>query len=487
MSATSLVAPISLPRSHIPVSVAFDPNKNREMPEPSEQAVFCTKDDGYRGIWWGQTATGDEYAYKYSGGLGTYPVQNAPLAVYRPEVHKTFFVYGGTTKTSHLHVESRADRWNCSPGELLHMVSFFDHATGQFPQPTILLDKWTADPHDNPVLSIDDDGYLWVFSPSHGHWTTPSYIHRSTEPYSIDRFETVSKGNFSYPQVWAVREKGIALFYTLYAKPNSDGAGRGIFYRHGRNGSDLDEPVCLGRLEKGHYQVSTRRTDGLVATAFDFHPTEGGLEARTNIYYAQSADDGQTWTDAAGRGLTLPVESQKHPARIRDFLAEGLLVYIKDMVFDSHGRPVILFVTSKGWQPGPTSAPHTWNVAFWGGEQWDYSQVLVSDNNYDMGSLFEEPDGGWRIIGTTGSGPQEWNTGGEVEIWSKPPGTPSWHREKILTAASPFNHSHPRRPYEYHPDFAVLWMDGHARQPSESRLYISDLDGEKIRKLPAGE
>ncbi len=404
--------------------------------------------------------------------------------MYRPEVNKTFFVYGGTTKTSHLEVDTRPGRWNCSPGELLHMVSYFDHESGTVPRPTILLDKWTADPHDNPVLSIDDEGYLWVFSPSHGHWTTPSYIHRSTEPYSIERFETVSEGNYSYPQVWALEGKGLAFFHTQYAEPGRQGAARGIFYRHGRNGGDLDKSVCLGRLEQGHYQVTARREDGLVATAFDFHPMEGGLEARTNIYYAQSEDDGRTWTDAAGHPLQMPVQDRDHPARIRDFLAEGLLVYIKDMVFDREGRPVIHFLTSRNFKPGPESGPHAWHVAFWNGADWEYSEVLVSDNNYDMGSLFQEPDGGWRIIGTSGTGPQKWNTGGEVEIWRKPAGVKTWHREKSLTSRSPFNHSHPRRPFHHHPEFAVMWMDGHARRPSESRLYFSDFDGRRVVQLP---
>jgi hypothetical protein len=52
------------PVPHTPVSVRFNPEIQGTAPEPSEQEVFCTKDDGYRGIWWGQTATGDEYAYK---------------------------------------------------------------------------------------------------------------------------------------------------------------------------------------------------------------------------------------------------------------------------------------------------------------------------------------------------------------------------------------------------------------------------------------
>ena len=51
--------------------------------------------DGYRGIWYMNQPTGDEYRYKYSGGLGTYPQQHSPIAIYSTAANKTFFCYGG--------------------------------------------------------------------------------------------------------------------------------------------------------------------------------------------------------------------------------------------------------------------------------------------------------------------------------------------------------------------------------------------------------
>jgi len=48
------------------------------------------------------------------------------------------------------------------------MVSYYDHATGMVPKPTLLLDKQTDDAHDNPVISLDDEGYVWIFSTAHG-------------------------------------------------------------------------------------------------------------------------------------------------------------------------------------------------------------------------------------------------------------------------------------------------------------------------------
>ena len=108
---------------------------------------------GYRGIWYANQKTNNEYVYKYSGGLGTYCANHIPMAIYAPAVNKTFFVYGGTSETG---------------DSLWEMVSFYDHATGEVPQPVKIIDKKTTDAHDNPVLSIDAEGYLFVFASAHG-------------------------------------------------------------------------------------------------------------------------------------------------------------------------------------------------------------------------------------------------------------------------------------------------------------------------------
>ncbi|MBA3481969.1 MAG: hypothetical protein H0T51_09155, partial [Pirellulales bacterium] len=106
-------------------------------------AALADQANGYRGIWYMNQPTGDEHRYKYSGGLGTYPQQHAPIAVYSSAADKTFFCYGGATG---------------KPKELAAMVSYFDHATGLVPRPRVVLIKPTDDAHENPTLQIDEAG-----------------------------------------------------------------------------------------------------------------------------------------------------------------------------------------------------------------------------------------------------------------------------------------------------------------------------------------
>ena len=97
--------------------------------------------------------------------------------------------------------------------------------------------------------------------------------------------------------------------------------------------------------------------------------------------------------------------------------------------------------------------------------------AFVSDNNYDMGSLYIEEDGTWRIIAPSDNGPQPYNPGGEIAMWISKDQSSTWEKTGQLTKDSPRNHTYVRKPVNTHPDFYSLWADGHGRKPSPSSLY----------------
>lgn len=419
------------------------------------------RDEGYRGIWYANQPSGDAYRYKYSGGMATYPQQHTPIAIYCKEVHKTFFCYGGT-----------------APGknQLLHMVSYFDHATGQVPRPVILLDKQTSDAHDNATLQVDAQGHLWLFCNAHGT-SRPAYVYRSTKPYAIDAFDRVLTTNFSYAQPWYFPGQGFLMLHTRYAP------GRNLFWMTSRDGRQWDEPRPLARMAQGHYQISGQHGDRL-ATAFNYHPQTGGLNARTNLYYLETRDLGRTWTTAAGQPVATPLTAVHNPALVRDYQAEKLLVYLKDLQFDAQGRPIVLYLTSRGYASGPTGDPRTWYTARWTGTAWDLRPFTTSDHNYDFGSLYVEADGTWRILAPTEPGPQPYVTGGEVVLWTSRDQGQTWRKERQLTRHSSRNHTYVRRPLHAHPDFYALWADGDAHRPSVSHLYFTNQAGDRVWRLP---
>ena len=440
------------------------------------------KDTGYRGIWYSNEPSKDEYVYKYSGGLGTYPANHYPFSIYVKEQNKTFFCYGGAD------LEGKT---------LLHAVSYFDHKTGKVPRPTIVLDKKTNNAHDNPVMNIDKDGFIWIFSTAHGT-NSPSYIHKSLKPYDITAFEEVKAtkivdgkeaplNNFSYLQSWYQPQNGFINLFTHYDRqviPNQPSKPRRtISYMTSPDGVHYSEWKDLSTIQEGHYQTSGQFQNKL-ASSFNFHPIkvgENGLNYRSNLYYMQSKDFGKSWQSADGKQLTLPLTAIQNPALIKDYYAEGLNVYINDVNFDKKGRPVILYITSKGYEAGPEKGPREWHTAYYNGKAWEIRKVTTSDNNYDMGSLYINGNT-WQIIGPTTDGPQQYNTGGEIVLWTSTDKGLTWS-SKQLTRNSQYNHSYPRRPVNAHKDFYAFWADGNGRAKSVSRLYFCDSKG-NVYQLP---
>ena len=415
--------------------------------------------DGYKAIWFtlGQFS---DYGDKYSGGLGTYTADHIPVAIYSPEAKKTFFIYGGTTGADKRH--------------LLIMVSYYDHITRTVPKPVIVCDKeGVDDPHDNGVLSIDDQGYVWVFV-SGRMQRRPGFIYRSTKPYSIESFEKIREDEMTYPQPWFVNGKGFLYLLTKYTK------GRELYWSTSPDGKTWAPDQKLAGMG-GHYQVTNMHGEKLVSV-FNYHPG-GNVDKRTNIYAMQTTDMGKTWTTIDGKTINTPLSDIHNEALVWDYEAEHKLVYINDLNFDSEGNPVILAIISNDFKPGPGGDPREWMIIHWKNNKWNFYKVCESTHNYDMGSLYVEKNC-WRIIGPTDPGPQHYGAGGEIAMWRSRDEGITWKKIRNLTSESIRNNSYVRRPLNANRDFYAYWADGDADKLSESHLYFSNKKGNKVWELP---
>ncbi len=420
--------------------------------------LFSQYATGFKGLWYGlgQYST---YGDKYSGGLGTYTAKHLPLAIYSPECNKTFFTYGGTTEYTENH--------------LLIMVSYYDHLTNELAQPLILVDKeGVVDAHDNSTIQIDSDGYLWIFV-SGRYSERNGYIYRSDEPYSIESFSEVLNKPFNYPQPKYIEGKGFVFLFT------NMGDGRELYSQHSSDGYNWSSVNHLVDF-RGHYQVSAN-TDEIVGFAYNWHK-DGSVDKRTNLYYMQSTDLGETWNTITGDQLSTPLTSSSNASLIKDYVSLGLNVYLKDMDFDKNGYPIILYITSPQYQTGPSDPVREWRLARWTGTEWAFTYVADANHNYDMGSLYLE-DNIYRIVAPTEFGPQEWGTGGEMAIWESTDEGATWEKTKDITYGSARNHSYARRPLYCNDDFYALWSDGNTDALSRCYLYYSTKDGD-VYQMP---
>jgi len=420
---------------------------------------------GFRGIWY-ELKQVTQHGDKYSGGLGTYTANHVPMAHYVEKVNRTYFTWGGTSAADQKH--------------LLILISYLDHSTGLAARPVIVMDKaGVDDPHDNASLSIDGEGHLWVFVSGRSNRRLGT-IFRSKSPHSIDDWLRLPDSEFTYPQPWWFEGNGFFHTYTRYT------AGRELYWKTSRNGDVWSEEKKLAGFG-GHYQTSGQVGDRIV-TAFNRHPN-GNVDQRTDLYYMETPDMGETWTTADGTVLGVPLGTADNPARIRTYSgnpdpADNALVYIHDITADAAGRPAVLYITANDHRPGPNGSPRTWMVARWDGTEWLFHQVATSTHNYDTGSLYIEDDGTWKIIGPIGAGPQPWGTGGEIELWTSADQGATWAKQRDVTTASARNHSYARRPRNAHPDFYSYWADGNADALSKSHLYFTNRTGDKVQRLP---
>lgn len=420
---------------------------------------IAAAEPGYRGIWF-TLGEFSKYGDKYSGGLGTYTANHTPMAVYAPQVDKTFFTYGGTP--------AKDKRY------LLIMVGCYDHKTGTVSRPVMVHDKQGVDdPHDNGSINMDDKGYVWIFVSGRAK-KRPGFKYRSKEPYSIAAFDRVTQEEMTYPQPWFLPGQGWLHLFTKYTK------GRELYWETSADGVKWSEDQKLAGLG-GHYQVSGI-CGNKVGSFFNYHPG-GVVNKRTNVYYVQTDNFGKTWTTVEGNLLTLPLRDVKNPALVIDYQAQKKLMYTCDLNFDRDGNPLLLYVTSRGAEPGPDNEPREFCLTRWDGKAWQTSVIAKTDHNYDMGSLWICGDE-WKVIAPTLPGPQPWGGGGEMCLWTSTDKGATWKLTKQITSASPLNHNYARRPLNARDPFFTFWADGNPNKLSESHLYFCDSTGEHVWQLP---
>ncbi|MBX3180929.1 MAG: BNR-4 repeat-containing protein [Candidatus Hydrogenedentes bacterium] len=417
--------------------------------------------DGYRGIWFTLGQIQGEYGDKYSAGSAfAWSHTLTPMAVYAPEADKTFFVYSGTT--------SPEERY------LLTMAAYYDHTTGRVPRPTIVRDqRGVDDPHDNASIAIDEDGRVWVFVAGRGRHR-PGQIFRATAPYSVAEFEQIAEREQTYSQVWPVPGRGFLHLLTKYTR------GRELYWETSPDGRAWSGQRKLAGFG-GHYEVS-RLHGAMAGTAFNYHPG-GNVDKRTNLYYIQTADFGATWTTVSGETVETPLAEKENPALVLDYESEGRNVYIQKLIFDGAGRPAILYLTSRGHEPGPENGPREWRVTRWTGGEWATSTVTESDHNYDAGSFYIEGDR-WTVIAPALAGPQPWHTGGEVGLWASTDAGATWALERQVTRDSTGNHSYIRRPHNPRDPFYAFWADADSSAFSPSRIHFTNSGGTRVFTLP---
>ena len=367
---------------------------------------------------------------KYSGNLATYTAKHYPTAIHHNG--SVFFVHsgavtlegydwfsnkgekigttaGGGSKSAHPNFYNEAGK----TAALGIFVSKYNPSSKTVSQPVLIHMKNTDDPHDNAVVNVDAQGYIYVLVAARGHWRG-SFLYRIKTPGNINEFDDISPdtANYSpfdpsmgyvgiaYPKLFWVDSDGgyFRVIYTAYCK-NSSCGGRNIYTAelrvNGANKASLTNRVHIAGF-LGHYAIANAKGDDIVL-AFNVH-LNGSLDQRTNLYYMHSTDGGKTWKNANNSHVTLPMKTEASLAQVtaRKYFNNGdnvtRRIYLKDINFSGTGdskHPMILYVgVIYGTHAPSITADHYLAKAFFNGREWHQSRLTNEvDHAYSSGML----------------------------------------------------------------------------------------------------
>lgn len=150
----------------------------------------------------------------------------------------------------------------------------------------------------------------------------------------------------------------------------------------------------------------------------------------TNLYYAESLDNGATWRTSAGRPLALPISRATAEVIVRS--TEPL--YAWDVVIDANGRPRASYAIGdeRRFRYGYAARLN----GRWVRETVTTSRLLYGGTNYYAGGIVIDPADPNRVLLS------KQRTKKELELWRRT--SSGWRRERVVTSRSTVDHFRPQ-------------------------------------------
>lgn len=267
----------------------------------------------------------------------------ATLAVSRPQVIARRSIFEWFQKPAAVRHIGQHDRtyvsWIAQSGKI--QIRYLDNATGAWSSTTTVDNLKTdfgveaQDDHNAPSLLVLPSGKILIFYAVHDARNN-LFIRETARPED--------------PTAWSARRLVFAngpKVSANYPQPNILADGRLVLFVRIGNWKDATEAMITS-ADQGQTWSAPRTMIGFGAGTgiYSFTAVRGQRlvvvwnERRnagrpTNLYYAQSTDNGATWQTSSGRPLALPIVRSTAEAVVRS--TEPL--YVWDVVIDARGRP----------------------------------------------------------------------------------------------------------------------------------------------------
>ena len=308
-----------------------------------------------------------------------------------------------------------------------------ENTMGKSPDP---VDPSEPDNHGRPALIVDGKGYIHLIFGGHGGKPALG-VNRLGTPGNGRQTHVVSK-NPGDITAWDVLDN-VDPFGTYSQFVKMDDGDIYLFYRHGSHRSDwvyqkstddcrtFAPPVSLLKhkaqesdrnMHDAWYAWFDRGKGDTITASYVYHPCRimGHTKERYNGYYMKMNCAEESWENAGGKALTLPVA--------KEYADENTLVFNSGTERSNHGvchvdpegNPHLFFRMGKGQV----------RYSRWLGSAWQAPVVVVADSRSQDGDMIVESPQVVRML---------LSNAGEVCWWNSADGGLTWAKGACLLSS----------------------------------------------------
>jgi len=341
----------------------------------------------------GEALAGDSVNYFADNGFGR-PLQTIqhPSGEYYKGI--TYLAYQGPLE----------DPYVCSYNHLSKVwtgpIKAGTSALGKTPNPK---NPDKIDNHGRPALIVDGEGYIHLIFGGHGgdrdqgnnslgSYGSGKQTHLiSKKPGDISSWEILDNipPFGTYSQFIKMPNNNIYLFYR-HGPHRSDW----VYQKSTDNGRTFANPVSILRHkpQKGNpdvydtwYAWFQEGPGNTVITSFNYHPCANNsvhTSLRTNEYSMKMNTVNDTWENAKGEKLTMPLTKESADSLTMVFDSKGEKTRLGTNLADSRGNPHLYFRYN--------SKSQSFLYSRWTGKEWQTSTINSPEYTFNEGDLFIE-------------------------------------------------------------------------------------------------
>jgi rhamnogalacturonyl hydrolase YesR len=235
-----------------------------------------------------------------------------------------------------------------------------------------------SDAHNTVALAVDGAGFLHV---AWDHHANPLHYAKSTAPHSLVLEQPRSmtgllEEKVTYPAFLRLPDGGLLFFY----RNGVSGQGDYVLNRYSTASgawTQVHAKLLDGEGQRSAYPSFYLDPKGVLHAAWVWRETPD-VSTNHDIAYARSADGGATWTDSAGRALTIPITAAnaEYAAKIPQ---QRSLMNPPAITAFSDGKPVI----ADYWTPEGSDIPQ-YHIVRHNGTSWVVSQVTERKQAFNL-------------------------------------------------------------------------------------------------------